>query len=412
MKELKELISLLLLGLLWNCNLGAQNPSCDGVRFSHTVFDSVIVSSDIIYGQNTTVVGTLIDLKMDIYEPWQDTSTLRPVIFIVHGGGFTSGSKSDEHFVGLSKDYAQKGYLVVSIDYRLYDLTHTPDSFLLKDAVVRGMGDLKAAMRYLVEDAVVEKQYKADTANLYLCGASAGALIANTTAYLDDLDEAEDQIKQLIISHGGLQGNSSTNTHYYPRVKGILNCSGGLFDPSCIDEMDPALISIHCPNDPKMPYKKGWLVMNGDSVIEANGSYLLHQKAEMEGLTCELIDVPGVIHMQYYADSVYYDSMMLTSSFMFENIICVDSGGIVPVATAEPTQLMSSYFYPNPADKFINIKNIKSGELEIYTLTVMLVRKETIKGPVINIQDLTPGMYFLIIKVGQSVYKQKLIVSR
>jgi len=390
----------------------AQNPGCDGHRFLKKVFDSVIVTPDVIYGQNVSIGGENIDLKMDIYEPWEDTLSSRPVVFIVHGGGFTNGSKSKARFVRLSRKYARKGYISVSIDYRLYDLDHAPDSFLLKDAVVRGMGDLKAAMRYMFEDAIVGNIYKVDTGNFFLCGVSAGAIIANTTAYLDDIDEADEQMEQIIISHGGMQGNSSSNTQYKPDIKAVFNSSGGLFGYSCIDEEDPSLISIHCPADTIMPYRKGWLRIMHNPVMEACGSYYLEKKASAVGLDNILIEAPGTGHLQYYSDPIYYDSMMMASASMFKDIICSDSGGSIPVAISEADQLATPKIYPNPADQFINIKGINTGELEFYNSSGTLIRKEKLSESVIGVQGLKPGMYFLVIRDGIRTHQHKFIIAR
>jgi hypothetical protein len=390
----------------------AQNPGCDGDRFLRQVFDSVIVTPDVIYGHNLSIGGENIDLKMDIYEPWGDTLSTRPVVFIVHGGGFTNGSKSKGRFVKLSRKYAMKGYISVSIDYRLYDLDYAPDSSLLKDAVVRGMGDLKASMRYMFEDAVLGNIYKVDTGNFFLCGVSAGAIIANTTAYLDDIDEADEQMKQIIISHGGMQGNSSLNTQYKPDIKAVFNSSGGLLAYSCIDEMDPSLISIHCPADTIMPYRKGWLKIMHNPVMEACGSYYLEKTASAVGLNNILIEAPGTGHLQYYFDSIYYDSMMMTSASMFQEIICSDSGGSIPVAISEPDQLASLHIYPNPANQFINIKGIHSGDMEIYNSSGILIKKETFNGERISISHLKSGMYFLKIRNASIVHRSKFIISR
>lgn len=412
MKELKKLILLFLLGAVLSLASVAQNSGCDGDRFLHPVFDSVIVVSDVIYGNNITIKGEYIDLKMDIYEPFMDTLSLRPVVFIVHGGGFTSGSKSGFRNMKLSKNYARRGYIAVSIDYRLYDLDHAPDSFLLKDAIVRGMSDLKAAMRYMIEDNSVGNAYKVDTNNFFLYGVSSGAIIANTAAYLDELNEADEQLKELIIQHGGMPGNSNPNVQYDPEIKAVINSSGGLFNYYWMDEDDPSLLSIHCALDPVMPYLKDWLVIMSQPVIEAYGSYYMDMRAEATGIDHELIIVPGEMHLQYYYDSLYYDSLMNTSSAMFQDIICSDSGGGISVAIGEPEELSSSSIYPNPADQYVMIKGLIKGELEIYSSSGALLRKENLSGPNINVQELKAGMYFLIIRDGQVLHRHKLLISR
>lgn len=390
----------------------SQNPGCNGIRYLHPVFDSLIITSDIIYGHNTTVGGISIDLKMDVYEPYPDSVNTRPVVFLVHGGGFTSGSKSGGRYVMLGKEYARKGYVAVSIDYRLYDLKMTPDSFLLKDAVVRGMSDLNAAMRYMHDDAEGQNLFRVDTSYYFLMGVSSGAIIANTTAYLDDINEADNQMKELIALHGGLQGNSSNNLEFRPKPKAVLNSSGGLFDYTYIDDDDPELISAHCPEDPVMPFKRDWLVMGGDSVIIAYGSYFLNAMANLNGVQNELLQVPGTVHVQYFLDTAIYNNMINTAVTVYQDIICADTGSGPPTVIGEQSKLLSASVYPNPANDYLNINDITSGEIELYNTLGMLAKRMQINGKQINIGDLNNGMYIMLIRSEGNIYRNKLLIKR
>ncbi len=409
---MKKQITFVLILLIFIFSLQAQNPGCNGQRYSEEIFDSVIVTTDVSYGFNITIGGEETNLKMDIYEPLGDTLSRRPVVFIVHGGGFTSGSKSGFRFIKMASDYSLRGYLAVSIDYRLYDLKTPMDSFLLKDAIVRGMSDLKAAMRYMNEDAATANHFRADTNYYFLAGISSGAIIANTTAYLDNINEAEQQMRQLIYSQGGMQGNSSMNLQYRPFPSGVLNCSGGLLDISVMDSNDPALISIHSPEDPVMPYKHDWLMMDGDSVIPAWGSYFLNRKASLLEIENTLINVPVSMHTQYFMDSVIYNNMLNASSYRFSNIACSDSGGGPPVSVGEPIIKYSSIIYPNPADDHIMIHGVSSAEVEFYNALGRLVKMEQYTGSPINTKELRSGLYFMLIREGKSVFQNKLIIRR
>ena len=54
---------------------------------------------------------------LDIYVPLEKSTTPRPIIFWIHGGGWQAGDKSD---VGLKPMVAaEKGLLFVSTNYRL-----------------------------------------------------------------------------------------------------------------------------------------------------------------------------------------------------------------------------------------------------------------------------------------------------
>ena len=105
-------------------------------RYIDNVFDSVTVTSDVVYGQNVTILPMLqqqppavAPLLCDIYEPKNDTLTDRPVIILMHTGSFlpavlngqATGSKSDNSVVENCMRWAKKGYVAVSMNYRLSD---------------------------------------------------------------------------------------------------------------------------------------------------------------------------------------------------------------------------------------------------------------------------------------------------
>ena len=56
---------------------------------------------------------------LDMAEPLFGTATNRPAILIIHGGGWSAGSKNDYVYRSLMIDYAMKGYVVCNMNYRL-----------------------------------------------------------------------------------------------------------------------------------------------------------------------------------------------------------------------------------------------------------------------------------------------------
>src|SRR6266567_824486 len=60
-----------------------------------------------------------VKITRDLYQPKGDTATKRPVVIFAHGGGFTGGDKSSGPSATLAKEFALKGYLTASINYRL-----------------------------------------------------------------------------------------------------------------------------------------------------------------------------------------------------------------------------------------------------------------------------------------------------
>ena len=219
-----------------------QQMGCNSDRYFNTTFDNVTVTSNIQYGQNTTLGGNTIDLLMDIYEPTGDQLEKRPVIVFAHGGGFVSGKKED--ITGICKIFAKHGFVTASINYRLLDVPLTDPSLLTVEGIMAVM-DMKAAIRFIREDAATNNSYKIDPDFIFAGGLSAGAVMACNLGYLDSLDNIPAPLMALINSQGGLEGNSSTNTQYSSAVQGVLNYSGSIMDVGFIDADDPPLYSFH-----------------------------------------------------------------------------------------------------------------------------------------------------------------------
>jgi acetyl esterase/lipase len=80
----------------------------------------VVVTEDVVYGQGEVGGGgSFVDLRLDLYEPRDTGQAMLPVVVVVHGGGFRGGSKSQGNVVDWAQGFAERGYLVASIDYRL-----------------------------------------------------------------------------------------------------------------------------------------------------------------------------------------------------------------------------------------------------------------------------------------------------
>jgi acetyl esterase/lipase len=101
---------------------------------------------------------------MDLYIPTAHTHPL-PLVIYVHGGGLTSGDKSDINPAFLNA-LASAGYVVVSINYRLAPQYKYPAQ----------IEDLKCAIRYLRDNA---QMYGVNGSEIFAFGdSSGGELIA------------------------------------------------------------------------------------------------------------------------------------------------------------------------------------------------------------------------------------------
>lgn len=105
-------------------------------------------------------------LSLDIYRPLQPVTQPRPVIVMIHGGGWSVGDKANDGVVAQKAPYyTAKGYVFISINYRLVP-DHPFPAFAQDSA---------RALAWVYENAA---GFGGDPNRIALMGHSAGAHIA------------------------------------------------------------------------------------------------------------------------------------------------------------------------------------------------------------------------------------------
>ncbi len=80
----------------------------------------------------------------DLYIPTKKSSDNHySLILYLHGGGFTSGDKTDSDAEMLCKYYAAKGYVCASVNYTLSDKTHDSNINLMYDEICEQVKSMK-----------------------------------------------------------------------------------------------------------------------------------------------------------------------------------------------------------------------------------------------------------------------------
>ncbi len=100
--------------------------------------------------------------RLDLAVPEESGDRPRPAIVFVHGGGWRSGDKRRDNFLGPTLEFASKGYVCITINYRLSGEAPMPAC----------IEDVKCAVRWLRAHA---KQYNVDPERIGAYGNSAGA---------------------------------------------------------------------------------------------------------------------------------------------------------------------------------------------------------------------------------------------
>ena len=174
----------------------------------------VVVTEDIVYGQGEVDGGgSFVDLHLDLYEPQDTEQTTHPLVVVVHGGGFSGGSKSQGNVVEWAQGFAARGYLVASIDYRLMGMNPVPSTRLqpLYDSFRAAGGDAQVlAAVSAIDDTLTALDFliaRPDTADTLttLVGGSAGAVTVDYVAYaLDDFGIERPPVAAVVSNWGGL----------------------------------------------------------------------------------------------------------------------------------------------------------------------------------------------------------------
>lgn len=237
-------------------------------RYIDPIFDSISTKTYAysIKGKDT--------LRLDLYEPKNDSLAQRPVFVIVHGGGFNSGNRNTNSLINLAENVAKKGYVVTSIDYRLlekgaYFGCNLPVNKKLK-VYSKAADDLLSALEYIVK---YKNSFKIDASKIIILGISAGAETALNVTYnrelvIKNLKRYADIQPAAVISVSGALLNANL----------VNNAIPGVFYHGALDKVVPYDRGAHHSCDLK---SKGFLIIDGSQQITKklevlNTSYLFY----------------------------------------------------------------------------------------------------------------------------------------
>ncbi len=259
-----------------------------GTRYLDEVFTSVDVQT-VTYSQAN-------NLQMDVYQPVDDTAKNRPVVVLAHGGGFVGGFRVNPAMVRLGNNLAKRGYVAVSISYRLAPgFLQLFDSLFAADVVIKAIGDARAAVRYMRKSADEGNPFAIDPNNIQMGGNSAGAVLALSLGFLDSTDVLPAYMETILQANGGFEGNSG-NPGYSSHVNSVFGLAGGIGRTGWIDADDVPSVLFHGVDDDIVPYECGDVFSgytNGADVIDLCGSKPVYDKAISVGLESTLYSYPG-----------------------------------------------------------------------------------------------------------------------
>jgi acetyl esterase/lipase len=251
-----------------------------------TIAGASVLPQTLVYGSAAvrSPASASVPLHVDVYVPPDPPAGPLPVVVLIHGGGFTSRSRTDAGIVRIARALAVQGVVAASIDYRLLGREPDPSERVAPLVAALPKAPLFTGMASAVDDTLTAIDYLRDHAGdlgldmdrLGLIGSSAGAITADHVAYaLDD---------------HGIDG---------PKVRFVASLWGGMFVPppagqgelaaDQLEHGEAALFAVHGDADPRVPVKLD------DQLIA---------RAKAEDVPSEYHRIPGGGHG--YGDSRFF----------------------------------------------------------------------------------------------------------
>lgn len=222
------------------------------------------------------------DLRLAIWKP--DVRNAR-VIFAIHGGGWFSGQATDE--APDAAWWTARGWLVVSVDYRLADKTHATWD--------KAPADVADALRWTTANVA---RYGGDPGNIIVMGGSAGGNLAINLAYSTNVAKAVVASVPVVdpqdaYDHGVAMSGSDPKEF-------IGNYLGGA--PARYPDRLRAISSATYIGPGAPPT----LIIEPeeDGFIPSEGVFAFADRARKAGVDMTIVRLPVVNHFSAYADSL------------------------------------------------------------------------------------------------------------
>jgi len=236
---------------------------------------------------------------------------------MVHGGGFTDGDKAWSEVPQFAMQFATRGFLAVSVNYRL---TGEYWSWTSQQAVLDAVEDVRAAIRYVRS---VATEYNVDTDRILLSGESAGAVTSLYIGYAN------------IAQYEGSSGNPGFSS----AVRATLPISGELEMQAYCDSCDPkpTACKIDFPGTDNTDDVKGpsasfaqppLLMLHGtaDCTVPYVNGKKVYDRAQTKGLSSGLITMEGAAHVPW--------DVIFTSAIVEKTMVAVSQNLDLPNAQA------------------------------------------------------------------------------
>ena len=265
------------------CLLSATLVAVIGIQFISTARAEVEIENNIVYGK-----GGAEELKLDMAKP--DGAGPFPALVLIHGGGWSGGNRASFH--GLAIEAAKRGYVAMTISYRLTQPDTTTK--LGKVPFPAQINDCKCAVRWLRANA---DKYHVDKNRIAVGGGSAGGHLSLLVGLTDASHKLEgdgghaDQSSrvQAIVNIFGPTDMAEcwkTSPDARPFIKGLIgepDSSPEAYKAASpvtyISEDDPPVLTLHGDKDTLVPPSQAKLLDKKMKAAKAKHELLILEGA-------------------------------------------------------------------------------------------------------------------------------------
>ncbi len=392
------------------------------IPFTQPLFGTQ-AEAGIWYGNATRFNGGTDSLQLNLFKPVGDGQIERPLVIVIHGGGFSEGHRNDLN--DYCNSLASCGWACATISYRLgfygngvFEPPYAYDPNELRRAIYRAQQDTKGAIRFLKGRHLADST---STTNVLLVGFSAGAITALHTAYTDQPGEkpaaanAIGDVQHFLNFYprpdlGGIDGHLNQNG-FDAAVLGVVNIFGAVLDTAIIDGSErPALYNYHQTGDPVVACGYNRPYAGAGLGIPDNHPYLFGSCA-IDPHVQQIGYVPGRYHFTQYPGNAHdiHDpvGVLLETLQWKRELFCGATTGVAPVSAS--TEIV---IHPNPVTDQLTIQGLPTGLLSSYVVfdaPGSMVVQGTLAEDRLGVEALPTGSYVVRISSGDEVRHARFI---
>jgi acetyl esterase/lipase len=279
-------------------------PSASAEKF--TLAAGVAVDRDVVY----TTAGPD-EQKLDIYHP-TSSSTPRPAVVFLHGGGWSAGGKRS--FQRQAAYLAAQGYVCASINYRLSQEAPYPAALY----------DAKAAVRWMRANA---QKYGIDPSRIAASGGSAGGQLAALIGTTADVKTMEGDrgnpgyssaVQAVVVFNPLTDFVSALEETQSPAAvtKAIVAFLGGPLEKvpevymsaspiAHISSASPPFLFLHGSSDTTLPFSQSTEMRDALEAVGVRAELFTANGANHGFFNAAPFYQPTLVRMQRFLDSVF-----------------------------------------------------------------------------------------------------------